>query len=93
MATKIRPVKRSSAAQKAKMKQSFKKWANSAAGRTYERIRKNPAAYRRHLLERITKVKGWIVKLRASKDPDKVRKIANHTIRLKSLQVTVSKLK
>ena len=64
----------------------------SAAGRKYERMKANPAAYKRHLMERITKIRGWIARLRTSKDPLKSRKIANHNIRIKSIQATLKDL-
>lgn len=89
---KIRPVKRSTPQQRTAMKRSFLKWKRSAAGRKYERMKANPAAYKRHLMERITKIRGWIARLRTSKDPLKSRKIANHNIRIKSIQATLKDL-
>ena len=89
----IRPIKRASASTKAKMKRSFDKWKRSAAGRKYERVMSNPATKRRHYQERILKIKGWIAKLRTSKDPLKVRKIYNHNLRIKSLQESIKKIK
>jgi hypothetical protein len=55
-------------------------------------MKANPAAYKRHLMERITKIRGWIARLRTSKDPLKSRKIANHNIRIKSIQATLKDL-
>ncbi len=89
---KIRPVKRSTSQQRMAMKRSFLMWKRSAAGRKYERMKANPAAYKRHLMERITKIRGWIARLRTSKDPLKSRKIANHNIRIKSIQATLKDL-
>ena len=89
---KIRPVKRSTPQQRMAMKRSFLMWKRSAAGRKYERMKANPAAYERHLMERITKIRGWIARLRTSKDPLKSRKIANHNIRIKSIQATLKDL-
>ena len=89
---KIRPVKRSTPQQRMAMKRSFLMWKRSAAGRKYERTKANPAAYKRHLMERITKIRGWIARLRTSKDPLKSRKIANHNIRIKSIQATLKDL-
>ena len=89
---KIRPVKRSTPQQRMAMKRSFLMWKRSAAGRKYERMKANPAAYKRHLMERITKIRGWIARLRTSKDPLKSRKIANHNIRIKSIQATLKNL-
>ena len=89
---KIRPVKRSTPQQRMAMKRSFLMWERSAAGRKYERMKANPAAYKRHLMERITKIRGWIARLRTSKDPLKSRKIANHNIRIKSIQATLKDL-
>ena len=89
---KIRPVKRSTPHQRMAMKRSFLMWKRSAAGRKYERMKANPAAYKRHLMERITKIRGWIARLRTSKDPLKSRKIANHNIRIKSIQATLKDL-
>ena len=66
---KIRPVKRSTPQQRMAMKRSFLMWKRSAAGRKYERMKANPAAYKRHLMERITKIRDWIARLRTSKDP------------------------
>lgn len=89
---KIRPVKRSTPQQRMAMKRSFLMWKRSAAGRKYERMKANLAAYKRHLRERITKIRGWIARLRTSKDPLKSRKIANHNIRIKSIQATLKDL-
>ena len=89
---KIRPVKRSTPQQRMAMKRSFLMRKRSAAGRKYERMKANPAAYKRHLMERITKIRGWIARLRTSKDPLKSRKIANHNIRIKSIQATLKDL-
>ena len=89
---KIRPVKRSTPQQRMAMKRSFLMWKLSAAGRKYERMKANPAAYKRHLMERITKIRGWSARLRTSKDPLKSRKIANHNIRIKSIQATLKDL-
>ena len=89
---KIRPVKRSTPQQRMAMKRSFLMWKRSAAGRKYERMKANPAAFKRYLMERITKIRGWIARLRTSKDPLKSRKIANHNIRIKSIQATLKDL-
>ena len=89
---KIRPVKRSTPQQRMAMKRSFLVWKRSAAGRKYERMKANPATYKQHLMERITKIRGWIARLRTSKDPLKSRKIANHNIRIKSIQATLKDL-
>lgn len=89
---KIRPVKRSTPQQRAAMKRSYAKWKRSAPGLKYARMKSNPAAYKRHLMERITKIRGWITKLRNSKDPLKIKKIANHNLRIKSLQQSLKDL-
>lgn len=75
----IKPRKRMSATKKSQMKRSFTKWDRSAAGRKYDRIKKNPSLYKNYLRAKIAKLTLAIKKLRAKKgDPDAPRKIKNN---------------